>query len=146
MVILTDGKPDYENLAILAAEQAKKSNITIFAIGIGDGIDENNLKKMASQESFVIPVTTYQDLIQFTDKINSGTCSVPQTPDIGSKVENDELDKNEKRYFKFQLPRMGITIKISNCNGKTQGKAFILNNQKVHVNLQNVFRLLFLHH
>lgn len=135
MVIFTDGNPDDAHLAISAAEQAKKSNITIFAIGIGNSIDENNLKQMASQESFVIPVASYQSLIQFTDKINSVTCRVPQTPDIGSKVENDQLDKNEKRYFKFQLPSTGVTIKINNGKGKIQGMTFILNNWNLDVNL-----------
>lgn len=136
MVVFTDGAPDDAETTISAAEHAKKSNITIFAVGIGDNIDEDNLKSMASQESFVIPVSSYEQLIQFIDKINSVTCSVPQTPDIGSKVENDQLSKNEKRYFKFQLPKMGVTIKIYNGKGEIKGMAFILNNRNVHLQLQ----------
>lgn len=133
MVIFTDGNPDSVDLTRLAADRAKKSNITIFAIGIGSSIDQNNLKEMASQESYVIPVSSYEDLIEFTDKINSKTCSVPQTPDIGYKVENDELGKNEKRYFKFPIPSGGITIKIDNSMGKIQGMPFILSYQNVHI-------------
>lgn len=125
MDIFTDGNPDNVYLATSAAEHAKKSNITIFAIGIGEDITENNLKSMASRESFVIPVTSYQRLIQFTDKINSVTCSVPQTPDIGSKVD-DQLGKEEKRYFKIPLPSEGVTIKISNDKGKIQGMVWCI--------------------
>lgn len=121
MVIFTDGNPDSVDYTRMAAERAKKFYITIFAIGIGDSIDQNNLKEMASQDSFVIPVSSYQDLIQFTDKINSRTCSVPQTPDIGTKVKNDVLSKYEKRYFKFELPREGMTIKIDENMGKIKG-------------------------
>lgn len=121
MVIFTDGNPDSNCDTRMAAERAKKFNITIFAIGIGDSIDQNNLKEMASQDSFVIPVSSYQDLIQFTDKINSRTCSVPQTPDIGTKVKNDVLSKYEKRYFKFELPREGMTIKMDESMGKIKG-------------------------
>lgn len=128
MVIFTDGQPDYPGDAIDTAERAKKSKITIFAIAIGDDVDENVLKKIASQDSFVIPVTSYQDLIQFTDKINSGTCKVPQTPDIGKKVEHDQLTRNEKRYFKFHMTIVGITIKIDNSKGTTRGMS--LNQQR----------------
>lgn len=127
MVIFTDGNPDSDLSARSEANEAKRSNITIFAIGIGDSIDENNLKEMASKESYVIPVASYEELLQFTDKINSGTCKVPQTPDIGSKVENDHLSQNEKRYFKYELPPRGITITIDNNEGKTKGMAFIFN-------------------
>lgn len=123
MIIFTDGQPDDSELAESAAEEAKKSNITIFAVGIGGSVDENNLKRMASQESFVIPVASYQRLIEFNDKINSGTCSVPQTPAIGIKVENDQLGKNEKRFFKFEVPKGGVTIKTWNSKGKIKGMA-----------------------
>lgn len=69
MVIFTDGNPDSVDKTTLAAERAKKSNISIFAIGIGSSIEQENLKKMASRDSYVIPVTSYQDLIEFNDII-----------------------------------------------------------------------------
>ncbi|KAG4066385.1 hypothetical protein HA402_000609 [Bradysia odoriphaga] len=118
---ITDGKPDDVDLAVSEAAQAKLSNITIFAIGIGSDIDENILKKLASKESYVVPVASYDRLVEFIDVINSGACSVPQTPDIGTKVEKDQLSKNEKRYFKYQLPNTGITVKVENVKGNTLG-------------------------
>lgn len=122
MTIFTDGQPDDAQLAQSAAERAKKSNITIFAIGIGSNIDENNLKTLTSQESFVIP--SYEHLARVYDKINSVICSVPQTPEIGNKVENDELAKNEKRYFKYLIPITGVTIKIQIIRGNFRGMVF----------------------
>lgn len=124
MAIFTDGNPDDHQRALLAAEQAKQFNIIIFAVAIGDTIDQNNLNEMASQQSYVISVTSYKDLVYYFDKINSKTCSVPQTPDIGTKVEKDQLRRNEKRYLKLELPIEGITLKIENINGKAKGMAY----------------------
>lgn len=121
MVIFTDGNPDSVDDTTLAAERAKKSNISIFAIGIGGAIEQENLKLMASRDSYVIQVTSYEDLLDFDDIINSMTCSVAQTNRINSTMKNDELNKKEKRYFVFELTCEGITIKINNCMGKTQG-------------------------
>lgn len=131
MVIFTDGNPDDPQSALSAAERAKNSNIVIFAVAIGDTIDQYNLKEMASQQSYVIPVTSYADLKYYFDKINSKTCSVPQTPDIGTKVEKDQLRRNEKRYLKLELSVEGITLKIENINGKAKGMAYNSNNQNV---------------
>lgn len=122
MVIFTDGAPNDPAAAKSAADQAKKSNITIFAIGIGSSIDQENLKQMASRDSYVIPVSSYEDLIDFNDIINSKACSVPQT---SKTMKNDELKKKEKRYFKFELTCKGITIKINSSMGKVEGMSFI---------------------
>lgn len=130
MAIFTDGNPNDSQLTILAAEQAKKSNIIMFAVAIGDSIDENNLKAMASQESYVIPVASYQELTQFFDKINSKTCGVPQTPAIGAKMQKDQLGRNEKRYFKFPLPSQGITVTTYRGNGSTRGMNKKINQSK----------------
>ncbi|XP_031625312.1 uncharacterized protein LOC116341994 [Contarinia nasturtii] len=119
MVIFTDGQPDDAHLATSAAEHAKQSNITIFAIGIGSNIVEDNLNTLASQDSFVIP--SYERLTHVYDKINSVICSVPQTPGIGNKVENDKLGKNEKRYFKYEVPGTGVTIIIDKIKGNFKG-------------------------
>ena len=63
-------------------------------------------------------MNSYNESVQ---QINSQTCRVPQKPEVGKKVNNDKLSKYEKRYFKFDLPESGITVKIEVNKGKTRG-------------------------
>ncbi|RYE13847.1 MAG: VWA domain-containing protein [Sphingobacteriaceae bacterium] len=124
MVIFTDGAPDSIPDAILAAERAKKSNIAIFTVGIGRDIKQEVLQQLASRKSYVMSATSYESLIEFVNKINSKTCTVSQTTKTGEKVD-DQLNKNEKRFYIFSLPEEGIMLKIKTSVGKTQGIAAI---------------------
>ena len=62
MVILTNGRPDSESKTLIAAANAARSNITLFAIGIGSSIDKDFLLKMAKSPSRVVSITSYNAL------------------------------------------------------------------------------------
>ena len=48
LILLTDGYPDREYAALEEAKLAKTADIRIIAIGVGDGVDSDYLKKIAS--------------------------------------------------------------------------------------------------
>ena len=121
MAVFTDGNPDSVPWTLQAVNSATRSNITIFGIGIGSSIDYNNLLQMAKTPQRVLSITSYEALSQSFQQINSQTCRVPQNPEIGKRVDNDQLARNEKRYFKFAIPEKGITVKIEVNKGKTTG-------------------------
>jgi hypothetical protein len=54
-------------------------NITIFSVGIGSGINQKELKDIASEsiEDHVTIVDQFFDLNSFVDKISYGSCQEP---------------------------------------------------------------------
>ena len=119
LVLLTDGKPTCTDKALRhALNYAKEHKITIVAVGIGHHIIDSKLLQIAGSAKRVLKISTYKFLSQSYVQINGETCKIPQTPALGSK-QTDVLGHNEKRYFKYELPSDGITVKINNHGEKT---------------------------
>ena len=124
MAIFTDGIPngDKERLE-RALRVARGKNVTIFAIGIGGSywpINNDTLLNFTNSEERVIWMESYDALRRSAHKINSVSCKVPQTPNVGIPVE-DELNKGEFRYFDMNVQPGGLVVKVDTHSGKTEG-------------------------
>jgi hypothetical protein len=116
MTVFTDGVSD--NGVSDGTAEAKRNNISNFAVGIGTNIKQSELLEIAFGEpSHVFLRSSYKALGEFFDLMNSATCKVPQKPLFGEKI-SDSLAENEKRFFSYNLPKNGITISISALLGK----------------------------
>ena len=119
MAIFTDGAPDSVPDTITAAAEAVKSNITLFAIGIGASIQQDNLLAIAqNQPNHVFSMSSYKSLSESFEMMNTETCKITQKPDVGKKIV-DTLTKDEKRFFCYDLPEIGITVSIEVHVGHT---------------------------
>ncbi|KAL5019862.1 hypothetical protein ScPMuIL_002754 [Solemya velum] len=75
-VVITDGESHNPEATQIAAEAAKKKGIQIFAIGVGDAADLDELEAIAStpSENFVFRVATYTALNSIQKSISQRTC------------------------------------------------------------------------
>ena len=80
IVFLTDGNPssrDNVNTIENTIESLHKKRVKIISVGIGSNLDDNWLKKLASDEKYVVHLTDgFEKLDNVLDEIMILTCSV----------------------------------------------------------------------
>ena len=69
-ILVTDGYPDYNNDALTQGEKLK-NDTKLITIGIGDGVDENFLKELASCEDDYYSGSNFSELSSIFEKISS---------------------------------------------------------------------------
>ena len=76
-IIVTDGMPTDEDEALAAAQLVLDANVTVFAVGVGDDIDESILRAMASdpKDRNVFTVANYTTLVEAQSQFLTETCS-----------------------------------------------------------------------
>ncbi|XP_061164210.1 matrilin-2-like isoform X2 [Saccostrea echinata] len=84
-VIITDGQSNDRYATLSEAELLRNSSVIIFSVGVGSGVDKAELKGMASNESYVFDVSTFDALDSIRDKLSKTACEViscghPGTP------------------------------------------------------------------
>ncbi|KAL5004050.1 hypothetical protein ScPMuIL_017506 [Solemya velum] len=81
-VVITDGESQNPKATKIAADEAKKKGIQIFAIGVGDSADQDELEAIAStpSENFVFRVATYTALNSIQKSVSHRTCEVTKAP------------------------------------------------------------------
>ena len=85
LVLLTDGLPtasgdtDVVKMAQETAETLSDDNIEVYAIGLGEGVDQGFIKNIASQESYAYLARTGSDLKQIYSEITASLCEVGPT-------------------------------------------------------------------
>jgi collagen type VI alpha len=80
-VIITDGKSYSKNDTLSEAQVLRNSGVTIFSIGVGDGVDMTELRGMASKDSYVFNVSTFNALNSIREELTVKTCK-------GNLIEN----------------------------------------------------------
>ncbi|XP_045171316.1 cartilage matrix protein-like [Mercenaria mercenaria] len=92
-ILLTDGQPTYPKETLEQARLAKAAGITILAIGIGDQVDEQNLRAVVSPpaDKNYFHSSTFDNLKEklFPELIGQTTCNVIKTspPPVGTTTE-----------------------------------------------------------
>eukprot|EP00058_Branchiostoma_floridae_P014707 XP_002600195.1 hypothetical protein BRAFLDRAFT_66700 [Branchiostoma floridae] len=64
VLLLTDGQPNEDDLTVQAAERLRNSGITVFALGIADGVDNEHLEQLVSDPEYkhIFHLNTFEDL------------------------------------------------------------------------------------
>ncbi|MEZ4104381.1 MAG: vWA domain-containing protein [Candidatus Paceibacterota bacterium] len=62
MLIMTDGVPDDEGTAVIAANAAKAAGTTIYVVGIGDGVNNTFLEGIATSPAHYFTAAEFSDL------------------------------------------------------------------------------------
>ncbi|XP_012940906.1 uncharacterized protein LOC101864238 [Aplysia californica] len=103
-IVQTDGNSDSRSRTIASADRLKKAGVTIFAIGVGGGIDEGELKSIASP-----PVCTHVRMISDFSELTSIVSDIKETA-CKTKVIQETNTTNVykcagQRIIKIQLSK-----------------------------------------
>ncbi|KAI6645822.1 protocadherin Fat 4-like [Oopsacas minuta] len=122
VIILTDGKSNGRD-PLPYAESLKDADVTVFSVGIGSGIDEEELRQFASDpvDDHVILIDSYPDIEDFVNRLSAYTCTEPGPTDPGNITEV-EIPEDDFRYFQamcssYNHSNTTITIEETDVNG-----------------------------
>eukprot|EP00918_Siedleckia_nematoides_P051203 GHVU01112048.1.p1 GENE.GHVU01112048.1~~GHVU01112048.1.p1 ORF type:complete len:1244 (-),score=166.16 GHVU01112048.1:116-3619(-) len=79
-IIITDGGSDYPNKTAVQSDLAKSMGVTIFAIGVGQKVDTEELYRIATSEDYVFTVENYAALDLLKQLIAWKACHVTTLP------------------------------------------------------------------
>ena len=149
-VLFTDGFSNEGSDVYTQADLLKKQQVDIFTVGIGSGINHNELDQISS-----VPISTYKKLIssykELYAAINSITltaCSTPAFLNISTKVQvvaekdevrNYQVDLTNTKLFSSDLYKIEMTTRTGICilgsvNWLTSTRSEVVYSQKVMPN------------
>lgn len=119
MTVFTDGKSN--NGVTSSVQEAKLREIQSFSVGIGSNTNQAELLQIAyGDPSHVFSLTSFDALADFFYRLNMEACTVPQRPAVNQFI-TDQLKRNERRYYAYDVPPEGLTVKLDTDNGETRG-------------------------
>ena len=104
IILITDGQSKDPNATLAVARAARQEGITLFAVGIGEGVDSGELHAVASQpsEDFVFMVDDFHSLSSKKMLLAARTCGANATlmPPVKPLA-----DSSEREYIHVQTLR-----------------------------------------
>ena len=75
-IVITDGKSNDPEETAAKAEEARKAGITLFSIGVGQGVDETELAAIANKprEEYLFTVNDYNALNTIKELLSIKAC------------------------------------------------------------------------
>ena len=75
-IVMTDGESYYPDKTAEAAKKLKDEGVVVFAVGIGDQVNKDELKSIASEpvENYMFEVGSYELLDEIKEKLAIGAC------------------------------------------------------------------------
>ncbi|ELT92983.1 hypothetical protein CAPTEDRAFT_220507 [Capitella teleta] len=116
-VVITDGASNRDvNYTIPYANAAKASGIAMFAIGIGDKVNKDELDAIATNTTMVFEVGDFDMLETINSRLVSAACDIPvdcsQNTDIAFVIDSSGSVREEN----FQKMKDFVNIMIDNLN------------------------------
>lgn len=94
-IVITDG--DSQDEVTDAAKEARKNNITIFSIGVTDGVKMSELEKISGSSNQTFRVKEFKDLdTKLQALIQKTACSAPKKALINNKGAVEHCPNNEE--------------------------------------------------
>ncbi|XP_061197993.1 uncharacterized protein LOC133206079 [Saccostrea echinata] len=83
-IVVTDGNSNNRQLTSAEADKARKDNITMFAIGVGHGINDNELNSISSNpdSQYTFHAESFDSLTSLKGSLSSKTCEQAK-PTVG---------------------------------------------------------------
>ena len=76
-IVITDGQqtPSGEFTSVAVASAGiKNKGVTVYAIGVGSGVDRNELEEIASSSEYVLTSSSFRALQTIAPQIRRGIC------------------------------------------------------------------------
>jgi hypothetical protein len=119
--VLTDGLSGNPVETGNAAREMKAANVTSYAIGIGSQVNENELLVIAGNEpTHIFTPDDFDALKELEYWLRTETCSLPSENPVNGSTQGS-LDKNEKRYFAYEIPEEGLIVEAQPGQGEIRG-------------------------
>ncbi|XP_067664921.1 cartilage matrix protein-like [Haliotis asinina] len=108
-VVITDGQSKDTEATIAAAKAAHRAGIYVFAIGVGESVDQDELKDIASSPNsqFIFTVSDFAALSEIRNLLAIRTCEVEQPEGFYSEQAACGLDDAEL-VFVYDSFSMGL--------------------------------------
>ena len=133
-IVVTDGRQNEGVDVHIAAQAARDKSIEMFAFGIGDDINDNELEEIAGSQDRVFKIDSFANIDDARALIARGSCKgifyalcnykctkyVFFTVGIKAATNTrytDNLDSGQSRLFEYEVLREGITVQIQVTEG-----------------------------
>ena len=115
LIVATDGQSGDDVVA--PSERARNDGINIFAIGIGTGIDEEELRSIADSPNQVFLVSNFNRLLQITFLIRTSSCKARALVKVGKPVSKN-IPGGEVTYLSIPIAvGQPLSIKFTGTDG-----------------------------
>lgn len=74
VIVITDGKSNDKPKTVEEASKLRNSGAIVFSIGVGDGVDRDELREMASKSTYVFDVSSFDALRSIRESLTKTTC------------------------------------------------------------------------
>ena len=75
LIVMTDGRSTNKQQTLAAAAELHKTNINVFAIGVGGNLDHSELEAIASKPQNVFTVTNFDALDNIQASLKRTACA-----------------------------------------------------------------------
>lgn len=93
-VVITDGKSNSRSDTLEEARKLRSNGVIIFSVGVGDGVDLSELQGMASKNSYVFDVSSFDALHLIRDKLTKTACKVISCGDPGNPLHGFHIGRD----------------------------------------------------
>jgi uncharacterized protein YegL/GH24 family phage-related lysozyme (muramidase) len=117
LIVLTDGQ-SYDSVSI-PAKNVRDENIVIYAIGIGEYINFQQLNEIASSESHVYTLSTFTELEKFISTLTASTCYEPRPVSLNETIITN-VEKDTYQYLSYKVKESSnLEISVADLSGST---------------------------
>ncbi|ESO83315.1 hypothetical protein LOTGIDRAFT_239707 [Lottia gigantea] len=109
-IVITDGESQEPEKTAKEALGARQAGIDIFAIGVSESVNRQELNNIAGTPDRVIIVKTYGELEAIKDKLSGQTCKNVPTPAPTQAAEECGKDTPTDIYYVFDPASLGLDI------------------------------------
>ncbi|XP_063416774.1 uncharacterized protein LOC134699009 [Mytilus trossulus] len=118
VIVMTDGKSRDFNKTKLEASKLHQAGIQVFVIGIGKGIQTNELRVIASDNGNVFIVDSFDALNSIQSKLKATTCKVSETV-TEQTITNVSVEvKRQEEYITSTGERVWKLVYFVKVNGQ----------------------------
>jgi Mg-chelatase subunit ChlD len=121
-IFMTDGHSNDAKATKDAAQQlhVHMPDVTVFSVGVGSNVDVNELDVIASDPDclHVYELSSFSDIVAFTDQIMEQSCRVPASISSGTEISGT-IKYQQYYYFKITVHKQkkGVKIQIKTPQG-----------------------------
>ena len=105
-----------------AANKLKQKGISVFAVGIGQDVDQSELSSVASSPDHVFLFDSHDSLFARLDELTSSVCSSHIDVPVG-RVETERLAEHDVRYYKTdvrQFKNGAVELLVDEVSGRVR--------------------------
>jgi len=122
MIIITDGASNDRSYTVQQAGFTKKSGIQIISIGVGNGLNLEELRLMSDGDKNVLLINDFSVLAAYLENLNAGVCS-----------QNSPIENN--KTFSAEINDLASPIYLQIEKSKNNNERIVINDTQTNSTL-----------